>query len=85
VNARDHQPAPARPLLRVVRGNATAEEIAALVTLLSARATAAAAGADKPAPPRSEWAAHQRRMRHPLHPSPNGWRASASCRWPAMK
>ncbi|MDQ4008114.1 MAG: acyl-CoA carboxylase subunit epsilon [Actinomycetota bacterium] len=63
-------------MLRVVRGDATAEEVAALVAVLSARAAAAAA-AERPAPRRSEWAGHERRMRRPVHPSPNGWRASA--------
>jgi hypothetical protein len=66
-----------RPVLRVVRGDATAEEVAALVAVLSARAAAAAAASERPAPRRSEWAGHERRMRRPVHPSPNGWRASA--------
>jgi Acyl-CoA carboxylase epsilon subunit len=65
-----------RPVLRIVKGDATAEEVAALVTVLSARAAGAAA-AERPAPRRSEWAGHERRMRRPVHPSPNGWRASA--------
>jgi hypothetical protein len=63
------------PVLRVVRGDATAEEVAALVAVLTGRA--AAAPTDTPAPRRSQWAAHERRMRRPVHPSPNGWRASA--------
>jgi hypothetical protein len=65
-----------RPALRIVRGDATAEEVAALVAVLSARAAAASA-ADQPVPRRSEWAGHERRMRRPVHPSPDGWRASA--------
>ncbi len=65
-----------KPMLRVVRGDATAEEVAALVAVLAARATAATA-TEEPAPRRSEWARHERRMRRPVHPSPNGWRASA--------
>jgi len=39
---------PARACLRVVRGDATPEEIAALVTVLAARG-----GDEAPAPPRS--------------------------------
>ncbi len=65
-----------RPMLRIVRGNATAEEVAALVAVLAARATTATA-TEKPAPRRSEWARHERRMRRPMHPRPHGWRASA--------
>ena len=67
--------APARPALRIVKGNPTPEEIAARVTVLSARA--GAAGETEPPPRRSEWAAPERRMRRPVHPSPGGWRASA--------
>ena len=74
--ANQQQPGP-RPMLRIVRGDATAEEIAALVAVLSARTAAATAAQNKPTPRRSEWAGHQRRMRRPVHPSPNGWRASA--------
>jgi hypothetical protein len=76
VSAEQEQAAPPRPMLRIVSGDATEEEIAALVAVLSARSGAAAAG-EKPTPRRSEWAGHERRMRRPLHPSPNGWRASA--------
>jgi hypothetical protein len=65
-----------RPLLRIVKGDPTPEEVAALVAVLSARAAGAAA-AEKPAPRRSEWAGHERRMRRPVHPAPGGWRASA--------
>jgi len=64
-----------RPVLRVVKGDPAPEEIAALVTVLSARA--AAVGGEEPPPRRSEWAGHERRMRRPVHPSPGGWRASA--------
>jgi hypothetical protein len=77
----DTTPAPARtgtsrrPVLRIVAGNPTAEEIAALVTVLSARS--AAVGGEEPPPRRSEWAGHERRMRRPVHPRPGGWRASA--------
>jgi len=73
--APDRSGASARPVLRIVKGDPTAEEIAALVAVLSARA--AAVGGEEPPPRRSEWAGHERRMRRPVHPSPGGWRASA--------
>jgi len=64
-----------RPHLRVVKGNPTAEELAALVAVLQA---AAAAGTT--APPRkpvSEWAAPHRKLRATFPSGPSGWRASA--------
>ncbi|MGH3099152.1 MAG: acyl-CoA carboxylase subunit epsilon [Streptosporangiales bacterium] len=59
--------------LRVVRGEPTPEELAALVTVLAARAGAAngTGGA-----PRSEWANPARSMRGPLPPGPGAWRRS---------
>jgi hypothetical protein len=72
-----HQPPhsrPDRPTLRIVRGDATAEEIAALLTVLTTPTTTATT---QPTPPPSTWADHQHRIRHPLHPSPHGWRTSA--------
>ena len=61
-----------KPLLRVVRGNPTPEELAALVAVVSARG---AAVEDEPAPVRSLWAAPQ--LRRPLTTGPGAWRASA--------
>jgi hypothetical protein len=63
-----------RPFLRVVRGDATSEEIAALVAVLTARARAAA-----PEPPAagSGWADPARRVRRPIAPGPGAWRSSA--------
>jgi hypothetical protein len=66
-----------RPPLRLVRGDATPEEVAALLAVLSA-----AAGGDDPAPaPRtvSRWASPERAVRRPLTPGPGAWRASG---WP---
>ena len=65
---------PQRPALRLVRGNATPEELAALVAVLSA-----AEGSGEPLPPRppSRWVARPRGPRGPLHPGPGAWRASA--------
>jgi hypothetical protein len=61
--------------LQVVRGDPTPEEIAALVTVLTARARAAAG----PNPPRhrSAWADPSRRLRRPLPHGPGAWRNAA--------
>ncbi|HEY8479728.1 MAG TPA: acyl-CoA carboxylase subunit epsilon [Spirillospora sp.] len=76
-----------RPFLRIVRGDPDPEEIAALVTVLTARARAAAAardGARSGAGGRrpSRWSDRSRLMRTPLTGGfgPRGagaWRASA--------
>ncbi len=62
------------PLLRVVRGDATAEETAALVIVVQALAA-------RPAPPsspaRRPWSAPSRLVRAPLAAGPGSWRASA--------
>jgi hypothetical protein len=65
-----------RPLLRVVRGDATPEEIAALVAVLLARS----ADAGAPGPARSvknAWSDRSRQLRRPLSPGPGAWRRSA--------
>ena len=65
-----------QPLLRVVRGDATPEEIAALVAVLLARS----ADAEAPGPARSvsgSWADRSRLLRQPLSPGPGAWRRSA--------
>jgi hypothetical protein len=67
---------PMAPFLRVVRGDPTPEEIAALVAVLTARARAASAS--PPAPrPRSAWSDPSRRLRGTLPHGPGAWRASA--------
>jgi hypothetical protein len=66
---------PARPFLRVVRGEPDAAELAALTVVL-----AAAGGGDEDAPeptPASTWARRVDLVRGPVHPGPGGWRASA--------
>jgi len=66
------------PVLRVVRGNPTDEELAALVAVVAARQ--AAAGADwvgGARARRSAWADPARALRRPLSPGPAGWRRSA--------
>ncbi|WP_119728597.1 acyl-CoA carboxylase subunit epsilon [Thermomonospora amylolytica] len=67
-----------RPFLQVVRGDATPEEIAALVAVLTARASAAAAaaGGDDGPRPVSAWADRSAMVRRPLPHGPGAWRAS---------
>jgi Acyl-CoA carboxylase epsilon subunit len=64
------------PFLSVVRGNPSAEEIAAVVAVLAARARSAGEpGVD--APVRSEWSARSALMRPAARAGPGQWRASA--------
>jgi hypothetical protein len=65
-----------QPLV-LIKGDATAEEVAALVAVLHGLASAAASSASEPAAPRSTWAAPARMVRAPHHSGPGGWRASA--------
>lgn len=64
---------PERPVLRVARGEPTAEELAALVTVLGARSAAT----DTAPARRTAWNAPSRLVRAPVRPGPGGWRASA--------
>jgi hypothetical protein len=60
-------------MLRVIRGNPTPEEVAAVVTVLAA----VAAGTGKTAPrKRSRWADPARRLRSPLAPAADAWSRS---------
>ncbi|MER7357632.1 MULTISPECIES: acyl-CoA carboxylase subunit epsilon [Nonomuraea] len=60
--------------LRIVRGDATAEEIAALVAVVATRH----AQAERPAEPKNEsWRNPARAMRKPLAPGKSAWRNSA--------
>jgi hypothetical protein len=63
-----------RTLLRVVRGDPTPEEVAALTVVLAARASQPA---DPPAAPRSLWRDRAPLLRQPLRPGPAAWRAFA--------
>jgi hypothetical protein len=65
-----------RPVLRVIRGDATPEEVAALLAVVMARAAAAPAARPRPS---AAWNDHGRVMRAPVAPGPGAWRASA---WP---
>jgi Acyl-CoA carboxylase epsilon subunit len=67
-------PDAAAPPLLVIRGDASAEEVAALVAVLQAMAGSAAQHTSSPRP--SEWSAPRRRLRPPLAAGPGGWRAS---------
>ncbi|MEP6527580.1 MAG: acyl-CoA carboxylase subunit epsilon [Nocardioidaceae bacterium] len=63
-----------RPLLRIVKGEPTPEELAALVAVIAARSQVASAPS---ATPESRWAAPHHRMRRVLRRGPGAWRASA--------
>ena len=63
-----------RPLLRVVKGDPTPEELAALVSVLAARR----AGAAAPPPSRRPlWGHPSAAMRRPHRAGPGAWRASS--------
>ena len=66
----------AGPALRVVRGDATPEEIAALVAVLLARSAAGEVPAPAPLVP-SAWSDRSRLLRRPLFPGAGAWRRSA--------
>ncbi|MEJ7833525.1 MAG: acyl-CoA carboxylase subunit epsilon [Nocardioides sp.] len=60
------------PILKIINSDATPEEIAVLVALLTSLG-----GSEPPAPRRTpEWSAHHRKVRaRPPH-GPGGWRSS---------
>jgi hypothetical protein len=64
------------PPLFVLRGDASAEEIAALTAVLQSLAAGATSGAET-RQPTSEWAAPHRMVRSPYPSGPCGWRSSA--------
>ena len=64
------------PVLRVIRGDATPEEIAAVLAVLLSRAAASDASPPaRPAP--SAWSDRSRLVRRPLFAGPDAWRRSA--------
>ena len=67
--------APARPVLRIVRGEPTPEELAALTAVLAA--TGSGGGEPEPERPRSLWADRVSLVRRPLVPGRGAWKASA--------
>ena len=64
------------PVLRVIRGDATPEETAAVVAALLSRAAASDASSSSARPLRSAWADRSRLLRRPVHPGPGAWRRS---------
>ena len=72
--AAEDQPVP--PALRIVKGNPTAEDLAALTVVL-----ASAASAGEPEPDRrrlaGSWGDPALRLRRTVHPGPGAWRAAA--------
>jgi len=69
----ENEPAePRRPLLKLVRGDATPEEIAAIVAVLATHAAATAMPA--PQAPRSVWADQSQALRVASAPGAGGWR-----------
>jgi hypothetical protein len=70
-DSREHQPQP--PLLRIVKGDATPEEVAALVAVIASLGSGA--GLAKRRTP--EWSAHHRKTRVSLPHGPGGWRSSS--------
>ena len=75
---RDVGPEERRALFRVVRGEPTDAELAALTVVI-----AAVAAADSPTPERPQevnrWSDPATRLRTPLHPGRGAWRAHT---WP---
>jgi hypothetical protein len=65
------------PVLRVIRGDATPEEIAAVVAVLLARSAASDAPPSPARPAPSAWADRSRLLRRPVRPGPGAWRRSA--------
>jgi hypothetical protein len=67
------------PYLRIVRGDANAEEIGALIATLTAlaaaRSSAACQSQQRPVTP--NWNARARLLRAPVHAAAGGWRRSA--------
>ncbi|MGA2827873.1 MAG: acyl-CoA carboxylase subunit epsilon [Streptosporangiaceae bacterium] len=67
------------PFLRVIGGDAGAEEVAAILAVLTVRrdaaSAAAAAASTTPAQVRSGWSDKTRLMRAPVSPSPGAWRS----------
>jgi hypothetical protein len=66
------------PILRVVKGDLSPEELAALVAVVAARNAAAAHAAARTTPkPRSEWGHPARQVRAAHSFGPDRWRRSA--------
>ena len=68
----EHPEGADRPVLRVVKGDPTPEELAALVAVVSAMS----GGAPPARGPKPEWSAPERRLRRTFPHGRGGWRAS---------
>jgi hypothetical protein len=70
------------PRFRVVHGNPSSEETAALAVVLAAKLAAGPPAGHGPARrgPASRWADRARSMRTPLAPGPDAWRGSGQPR-----
>lgn len=64
---------PQRPMLRIVRGDPSPEELAALTVVLAA---ASGGGGEPDAGPTTSWADRASLVRRPVHPGPGAWVAS---------
>lgn len=67
---------PARPLLRVVRGEPDDAELAALTAVVAGLASASGAEGSASRPPRSRWSDPAAGMRTFPRPGEGAWRAS---------
>ena len=61
-------------LFRVVKGDPTPEELAALTVVITARLSAPKYSGPERV---SDWSSYWRAVRAPVQPGPNRWRASA--------
>jgi hypothetical protein len=64
-----------RPVLRIVRGDPSPEELAALTAVLAA-ASAGSGEPEEETGPASAWTERESLVRRPLTPGPNAWRMS---------
>jgi hypothetical protein len=72
----EDEPQPQAPPLVLVRGSATAEEVAALVAVLQGLSAAAATAEEDASATVSEWGAPHRLVRRSYPHGPGGWRSS---------
>jgi hypothetical protein len=71
---------PQRPVLRIVRGDPTPEELAALLAVVGAKSGPGPGGgpaAGSARSRRSAWSDPARLVRRPVRSGPDGWRRSA--------
>jgi hypothetical protein len=74
----EETPEERRALFRVVRGEPSDAELAALTAVLAA-ATASGGGGEAPARPADRWSDPAARLRTPLVPGPGAWQRTY---WP---